>query len=43
MQERKIRAEQKLDDLPPWNADAEGALVMAKQRATRALCFVTVK
>ena len=43
LQERKLRAHQKLDGLPPWTIDCDAALTMARTRATRALCFVTVK
>lgn len=43
MQERKIRAERKLDGLPAWNADCGAKLAKASARASKALCFVVVK
>ena len=42
-QERKWRAEKKLDGLPSWNADCDAKLMKASARASKALCFAVVK
>ncbi|KAK9809331.1 hypothetical protein WJX73_005933 [Symbiochloris irregularis] len=43
MQERKWRADKKLDGLPKWTTECESLLVKASARANKALCFVVVK